>query len=410
MYSPLRIRRAHRDGLGSAPPAALARRVAHSMTDTSLTGAARRDGTGMRVGILGAGQLGQMLALSGIPLGVRFTFFSPTPSPSAESVGTVVIGEYHDAAALRTFAQDVDVVTYEFENVSSDAVTAIEAVRPVWPPRMALVTSQDRGLEKQQFVQLGIPVAPYRLVDSLAALESAVRDVGVPGILKTRRFGYDGKAQARISARLEAEAAWNTLGPAPLIYERIVEFERELSVIAVRSRDGTTLCYPVAENHHRDGILRTSLAPADSLSDAKRHQAEGFARALLGAFGYVGVFAIELFDTIDGLVANEMAPRVHNSGHWTIEGAETSQFENHVRAVCGLPLGDCAPVGYTAMFNLIGRHPDTARVLAVPDAHLHLYGKRERAHRKLGHVTVRSRTREDLRRHVEALRAIPFLA
>ncbi len=392
------------DALGAAPAAALAYRLADSVTET-----AQREAGGVRVGILGAGQLGQMLALAGIPLGMRFTFFSPTQSESAEAVGDVVIGEYDDAAALRSFASSVDVVTYEFENVSSDAVTEIEQVCPVWPPRAALVTSQDRGLEKQQFEQLGIPVAPYRLVGSLADLETAVRDVGMPGILKTRRFGYDGKGQTRIAARSEAEAAWNALGPAPLVYEGLVEFERELSVIAVRSRDGTTHCYPVAENRHRDGILRTSLAPADHLTDAKRHQAEGYARALLGAFGYVGVFAIEMFDTAAGLIVNEMAPRVHNSGHWTIEGAETSQFENHVRAVCGLPLGDCAPVGYSAMFNLIGQHPDSARVLAVPDVHLHLYGKSERAGRKLGHVTVRSRSREDLQRHAEALRAIPSI-
>ncbi|HEY5087551.1 MAG TPA: 5-(carboxyamino)imidazole ribonucleotide synthase, partial [Gemmatimonadaceae bacterium] len=363
----------------------------------------------MRVGVLGAGQLGQMLALAGIPLGMRFTFFSPTPSASAESVGDVVVGEYDDAAALRTFARSVDVVTYEFENVSADAVAEIEQICPVWPPRSALMTSQDRALEKQQFEQLGIPVAPYRRVDSLADLESVLREIGVPGILKTRRFGYDGKGQVRIRARVDAEAAWSALGPAPLIYEGLVDFERELSVIGVRSRDGTIFCYPVAENHHRDGILRASFAPADQLTDAKRRQAEGYARALLGAFEYVGVFAIEMFDTAAGLVANEMAPRVHNSGHWTIEGAETSQFENHVRAVCGLPLGDCGPVGCSAMFNLIGQHPDVARVLAVPDVHLHLYGKSERSGRKLGHVTVRSRTSEDLQRHVDALRAIPSI-
>ncbi|HWG35034.1 MAG TPA: 5-(carboxyamino)imidazole ribonucleotide synthase [Gemmatimonadaceae bacterium] len=372
-----------------------------------MTGPSQRDGTTMRVGILGAGQLGQMLALAGIPLGMRFDFFSPTPSASAAAVGNVIIGEYDDIAALREFARNVDVVTYEFENVSSDAVAEIEQMCPVWPPRSALVTSQDRGFEKQEFARLGIPIAPYRLIDSLADLESAIRDVGVPGILKTRRFGYDGKGQVRLTARSDAESAWNALGPVPLIYEGLVQFERELSVIAVRSADGKTLCYPVAENHHRDGILRTSFAPADRLSDAKRHQAESYARALLAAFGYVGVFAIEMFDTPSGLVANEMAPRVHNSGHWTIEGAETSQFENHVRAVCNLPLGECAPVGYSAMFNLIAEHPDTASVLAIPDTHLHLYGKSERSGRKLGHVTIRSRTREDLQRHVASLRAIP---
>ncbi|MEO7041635.1 MAG: 5-(carboxyamino)imidazole ribonucleotide synthase [Gemmatimonadaceae bacterium] len=364
---------------------------------------------GFRVGILGAGQLGQMLALAGIPLGMRFTFFSPTSNEPAEAVGDVVIGQYDDFEALRQFAERVDVVTYEFENVSSEAVSEIEKVCAVWPPRAALFTSQDRGLEKAMFTQLGIPVAPYRLVDSLRDLEEAVREIGVPGILKTRRFGYDGKGQARLQSRSEVEPAWNALGPAPLVYEGFVDFARELSVIAVRSQGGDTVCYPIAENHHRDGILRVSYAPAKGLPDSKRRQAEGFARAMLDALGYVGVLAIEMFDTSDGLVVNEMAPRVHNSGHWTIEGAETSQFENHVRAVCGLPIGDCGPVGHSVMFNLIAEHPDISRVLAVPDAHLHLYGKTERAGRKLGHVTLRSRTHEDAQRHEVSLRAIPMI-
>ncbi|MEO9116850.1 MAG: 5-(carboxyamino)imidazole ribonucleotide synthase [Gemmatimonadaceae bacterium] len=368
-----------------------------------------RGAANVRVGILGAGQLGQMLALAGIPLGMRFTFFSPTASESAEAVGDVVVGEYDDFEALRKFAERVDVVTYEFENVSSEAVSVIEKIRPVWPPRAALFTSQDRGSEKAMFTQLGIPVAPFRLVDSIQDLEGAVHAIGLPGILKTRRLGYDGKGQVRLRSRSDTEPAWNELGPAPLIYEGFVDFERELSVIAVRSRDGVTVCYPVSENHHRDGILRVSYAPAKGLPDSKRLQAEGFARALVDSLGYVGVFAIEMFDTADGLVVNEMAPRVHNSGHWTIEGAETSQFENHVRAICGLPLGDCGPVGHSAMFNLIGEHPDITRVLAVPDAHLHLYGKTERAGRKLGHVTIRSRTSEDVRRHEASIRAIPLI-
>jgi 5-(carboxyamino)imidazole ribonucleotide synthase len=399
-----RNRAVNSDGMDHTQGASLACRLADPVTRDPT-----REMPVSRVGILGAGQLGQMLALAGIPLGMRFTFFSPTPSASADAVGEVVIGEYDDVDALRAFAERVDLVTYEFENVSSEAVSEIEKIRPVWPPRVALVTSQDRGAEKQQFTELGIPVAPYRLVDSLADLERALHDVGVPGILKTRRLGYDGKGQARVLARSDAESAWNSLGRTALVYEAYVEFDRELSVIAVRSQDGSTLCYPVAENHHREGILRTSYAPADRLTDAKRHQAEGFARALLTALGYVGVFAIEMFDTSNGLIVNEMAPRVHNSGHWTIEGAETSQFENHIRAVCGLPLGDCGPVGHSAMFNLIGQHPDIERVLSVPDAHLHLYGKSERPGRKLGHVTIRSRTHEDLQRHIASLRAIPMI-
>lgn len=390
--------------MGSTQDSSLAGRLADPVTQNAL-----RAPGGLRVGILGAGQLGQMLALAGIPLGMRFTFFSPTANEPAEAVGDVVVGQYDDFNALRKFAEHVDVVTYEFENVSSEAVAEIEKVRPVWPPRAALLTSQDRGSEKAMFTDLGIPVAPYRLVDSLRDLEAAVREIGFPGILKTRRFGYDGKGQTRVHSRSDVEPAWNALGPSPLIYEGFVDFDRELSVIAVRSRDGDTFCYPVAENHHRDGILRVSYAPAKRLPDSKRLQAEGFARAMLDALGYVGVLAIEMFDTPDGLVVNEMAPRVHNSGHWTIEGAETSQFENHVRAVCGLPIGDCGPIGHSVMFNLIGEHPDISRVLAVPDSHVHLYGKTERAGRKLGHVTIRSRTSEDARRHEASLRAIPLI-
>jgi 5-(carboxyamino)imidazole ribonucleotide synthase len=347
-----------------------------------------------------------MLALAGIPLGMRFVFFSPTASPSAAAVGEVMIGDYDDLAALRAFASKVDVVTYEFENVAADAVSEIATVCPVWPPRDALVTSQDRGSEKEKFSALGIPVAPYRLVSSLADLGAAVRDIGAPGILKTRRFGYDGKGQARIASHDDVRGAWDALGSTSLIYEGFVDFERELSVIAVRARDGATLCYPIVENHHRDGILRTSYAPAPQLTDSRQGEAEQFAKSLLTALDYVGVFALEMFDTASGLVANEMAPRVHNSGHWTIEGAETSQFENHVRAVSGLPLGRCSAVGHSAMFNLIGTHPDVARVAAIPDAHLHLYGKSERPGRKLGHVTVRSHTPEDLARNTTALRAI----
>ena len=365
---------------------------------------------GIRVGILGAGQLGQMLALAGIPLGMRFKFFSPTASASAEAVGTVVIGEYDDDAALRAFASSVDVVTYEFENVSANALEVMQGSCPVWPPRVALVTSQDRGLEKQQCDRLGIPVAPYRLVESFSDLEAALREIGVPGILKTRRFGYDGKGQIRVGAAAESETAWHELGPAPLVYEGLVSFRRELSVIAVRAIDGSTRCYPVTENHHRDGILRTSFAPASELAESTQTLAAEYARSLLGAFGYVGVFAVELFETASGLLVNEMAPRVHNSGHWTIEGAETSQFENHMRAVCGLPLGSCDAVGTCAMINIIGTHPDVARLLTVPDVHVHLYGKSERPGRKLGHVTVRSRTRVELQHKIAELRAIASIA
>lgn len=359
-----------------------------------------------RVGVMGAGQLGRMLALSGIPLGMHFTFYSPTPEAPAEDVGRTMIGSYDDADALTRFARSVDVVTYEFENVPVHAAELVGAVCPVWPPRAALEVTQDRLREKETFTSLGIATAPHAAVDSLDDLRAAVASIGVPGILKTRRLGYDGKGQARISDEAGVAAAWAELGGAPLIYEGFVNFERELSVIAVRAQDGETRVYPVVQNEHREGILRRTTAPAPGLSAAKREQAESYATSLVSHFGYVGTFALELFDTEQGLVANEMAPRVHNSGHWTIEGAETSQFENHIRAVAGLPLGSCSSVGSSVMLNVIGTAPLVARVLAVPDAHVHMYGKSERPGRKLGHVTIRSASPEVARARADELGAI----
>lgn len=360
----------------------------------------------MRVGIMGAGQLGRMLALAGIPLGMRFTFLSDVESPAAAQVGDVIVGDYRDRATLERFASLVDVVTYEFENVPVDGAAIVAESRPVWPPLGALATAQDRAAEKQACAALGIPTAPFALVDSRESLDDAIRTIGAPGILKTRRMGYDGKGQARIESPADADAAWSAIGGVPLIYEGFVRFDRELSVIAVRAEDGKCHVYPVVENHHREGILRRSVAPAFALGEDKREAAWRYAEDLMRSMQYVGVFALELFDTPDGLVANEMAPRVHNSGHWTIEGAETSQFENHVRAVCGLPLGDCAPVGYSAMLNIIGTHPDIPRVLSVPDTHVHLYAKSERPGRKLGHITVRSRSADLLAVRLEALATV----
>lgn len=369
------------------------------MADAQSSGAAPE----IRVGVLGAGQLGRMLALAGIPLGMRFTFLSDVASRGAEQVGDVIVGDYHDRATLERFADRVDVLTYEFENVPVDAAEILAARRPLWPPVAALATAQDRAAEKAACTALGIPVAPHMLVDSRESLDEAVRTIGAPGILKTRRMGYDGKGQARIQSPTDTDAAWRALGGVPLIYEGLVRFDRELSVIAVRSVRGACRVYPVTENHHRDGILRRSIAPAFALAEDRREEAARYAEAVMASLGYVGVFALEMFETAEGLVVNEMAPRVHNSGHWTIEGAETSQFENHVRAVCGLPLGDCASAGYSAMLNIIGKHPAVERVLSVPDTHLHLYDKSERPGRKLGHITVRSRTPELLAARLETL-------
>ena len=329
-----------------------------------------------------------MLGLAGIPLGVRFTFFDPTPDAPAAAVGDHIVADYEDTSALDTFCDSVDVVTYEFENVPVVAAEYVAARRPVWPPPRTLHVAQDRVHEKECFRALSIPTAPFAPVDTLDDLRRAVETLGAPGILKTRRLGYEGKGQARIASLDAVETAWNAIGGVPLVYEGFVSFTRELSVLAVRARDGTTAFYPLVENHHSEGILRLSIAPADGVDATMRACAEAYATRVLESLGYVGVLAIELFDTPNGLVANEMAPRVHNSGHWSIEGAETSQFENHVRAVCGLPLGATRPWGHAAMLNIIGTIPDAHDVLAMSHTHLHLYDKREAPRRKLGHVTV----------------------
>jgi 5-(carboxyamino)imidazole ribonucleotide synthase len=342
----------------------------------------------VNIGILGGGQLGRMLALAGYPLGHRFVFLDPAPE-ALGGIGDHVVAPPDDPRALAELAARVDVVTYEFENVPVSAARAQAARVAVFPPPEALEVSQDRLVEKALFARLGVPTAPFAAVDSPATLERAVAEIGLPAVLKTRRLGYDGKGQAVLGTRDEIEAAWSRLGGAPCIVEGFVRFTRELSLLAARGRDGAATCYPLAENRHEGGILRRSLAPAPGVAPALAGQAEGFARALLEHLGYVGVLALELFEVDGRLLANEMAPRVHNSGHWTIEGAETSQFENHVRAVTGAPLGSTVALGYAAMLNLIGSWPEPSTILAVPGAHLHLYGKAPRPGRKTGHVTIR---------------------
>ena len=360
----------------------------------------------VRVGVLGGGQLGRMLALAGVPLGMRFTFYDPSPVAPAGAVGDLVVGEYDDEAALDRFCDAVELVTYEFENVPVQAAEYVAARRPVWPPVATLRVAQDRVHEKECFRELGIPTAPFARVDTRDDLQRAVDEIGVPGILKTRTLGYDGKGQHAVRERGDVDRAWEALGGVPLVYEGWVAFMRELSVLAVRGRDGATAFYPLVENHHSEGILRLSLAPAPALAAATQSLAEEYSARVLRRLDYVGVLAIELFETRDGLVANEMAPRVHNSGHWTIEGAETSQFENHVRAVCGLPLGAADVPGHAAMLNVIGTAPRVADVLCTVGAHLHLYGKTEAPRRKLGHVTVRGAHAEVVRERVTALRRV----
>jgi 5-(carboxyamino)imidazole ribonucleotide synthase len=342
-----------------------------------------------RVGVLGGGQLGRMLALAGYPLGIRLKHIGSAHDTSAREVAEQIVADYGDQAALAHFAQGVEVITYEWENVPVEAAHFLEQFAPVHPRPAALECSQDRLVEKSFFRQLGIPTASFEQVDSLGDLRAAVHRLGLPAVLKTRRLGYDGKGQAVLTDRDTVEKAWSELSGSPLILEGFMQFSRELSIIAVRSISGDCRFYPLIENTHAQGILRLSLAPAQEITPALQGEAESIARRVLERLDYAGVLTIELFQCGEQLLANEMAPRVHNSGHWTIEGAETSQFENHLRAILDLPLGSTAPLGGSAMLNLIGDLPDTDPILACRDAHLHLYGKHARTGRKLGHVTIR---------------------
>jgi 5-(carboxyamino)imidazole ribonucleotide synthase len=345
---------------------------------------------GRTLGILGGGQLGRMLALAGYPLGLRFRFLDPSPDAPAGHLAELLAGPLDDPETLARFAAGLDAVTYEWESVPVEAARHLARRLPVAPSPRALETAQERLLEKTFFREQGIPTAEFAPVESRAELDAALRRLGVPAVLKTRRLGYDGKGQHLLRRPEDAGPAWEAVGGVPLLLERFVSFRREVSLVAARGRDGETAFYPLVENHHRDGILRLSLAPAPGLTPELQRQAEEHGRRALAALGYVGVLAIEFFEQDGRLIANEMAPRVHNSGHWTIEGAVTSQFENHLRAVAGLPLGSTALTGHSAMLNLIGEAPEPARVLAVPEAHLHLYGKSAAPGRKLGHVTVRA--------------------
>lgn len=345
------------------------------------------------VGILGGGQLARMLALSGAPLGLRLLVMDTEADACAGQFAPLLVGDYRDEAALTEFAERVDVATFDFENVPAASAEWLAARVPVFPNPRALAIAQDRLAEKTLFRELGIPVPEFAPLSTRAELDAALAAVGAPAILKTRRLGYDGKGQFRIRSLADADAAWDALGAQAdkvgLILEAFVPFERELSVVAVRGRDGEFRAWPLTENWHVDGVLSASLAPAQ-VSDALAEAAIAHARALAERTDYVGVFALELFCKGDTLLANEMAPRVHNSGHWTIEGAETSQFQNHLRAVLGLPLGATRMLGRACMLNWIGQMPDAAAVLAEAGGHWHDYGKQSRAGRKVGHATLRA--------------------
>lgn len=343
---------------------------------------------GSTIGILGGGQLGRMLSVAASRLGYKTHIFEPAANPPAADVAhAVTTAGYGDIAALKAFAKSVDVITYEFENIPTAALDALEALRPIRPNRRALAISQDRILEKDFLTGLGLTCAPYAAVDSLADLESAIAQIGAPAILKTTRLGYDGKGQARVKTPEDASDAHAAMNGAPSVLEGFIDFTHEVSVIAARGLDGSVACYDPGQNVHRDGILHTTTLPA-RLSPSMRSDAILLAARILNALDYVGVMGVELFVTPKGLIVNEIAPRVHNSGHWTQNGCAVDQFEQHIRAVAGLPLGDGARHSDVVMENLIGddieRIPE---ILQENDTALHLYGKAEaRPGRKMGHV------------------------
>ncbi len=358
----------------------------------------------MHVGIIGAGQLGRMMAVSGIPLGMRFTMYDRSSDVPGSAVAPIVTGAFDDLRALGRFARAVDVVTFDWENVSIKSVRAIAKIVRVWPPPRALAIGQDRLSEKKLFQRLGIPVAPHAAVNNLPGLQRAIAMLGTPGLLKTRRLGYDGKGQVRLRRPADAATAWRTLGGEQLVYERFVPFTREVSLIAARDHAGRIAFYPLSENAHEHGILVETRAP---FRDARlQRSAERHLRRLLVDLNYVGVLCVEFFVERGRLIANEMAPRVHNSGHWTIEGAETSQFENHIRAIAGLPLGSTRPRGHAIMRNLIGKMPPARALLGLPGVHWHDYDKSPRPGRKLGHLTQICSTRRECDRAAAGLRRL----
>jgi 5-(carboxyamino)imidazole ribonucleotide synthase len=344
------------------------------------------------VGILGGGQLARMLALAAAPLGLRTLVVDPSPDACAGQVTELLAADWNDEAVLADFARRIDAVTFDFENVPAATADRLAGQAAVHPNPRALAVAQDRLAEKTLFRESGLNTPEFAPVDTRDDLVAAVERIGLPGILKTRRLGYDGKGQFRLKTPADIDLAWTALGEAAakhgLILEAFVPFDRELSVVAVRGRDGEFRTWPLTRNWHVDGVLSLSLAPAPGTSDELEQAAIAHAKAIAERLDYVGVFALELFVRGGELLGNEMAPRVHNSGHWTIEGAHTSQFENHIRAVLGLPLGDTGVRGASAMLNWIGEMPDPAPVLSTADGHWHDYGKEARPGRKVGHATI----------------------
>lgn len=358
----------------------------------------------MKIGVLGGGQLARMIALAGVPLGCSFVVLDPSETACAGAAATLIQGDYDDPAALAELAAQVDVVTYEFENVPQASARQLAKTVPVYPAADVLHVAQDRLNEKQLFTQLGIETPPFAPVNTLAELTEAAAHIGLPAVLKTRTQGYDGKGQAVVKSADQLADAWRAIGEVPAILEGFIDFEREVSMVAVRNLAGEIRYYPLSENHHHAGILRVARARP---SDAMTSQAQRYTEKLLTHFNYVGVIAVEFFQRGNQLLANEFAPRVHNSGHWTIEGAECSQFENHVRAVADLPLGSTQALGAAAMVNIIGELPKVAEVLSIGGAHAHFYGKAPRAGRKVAHVGIRTATAADCEAAIAHTLALP---
>jgi len=360
------------------------------------------------VGILGGGQLGRMLAQAGRPMGLEFIVLDPAEDACAAEVGDHIHAGWDDEAALAELGRRSDVVTFDFENVPEASATLIESLCPVYPPPGALFTSQDRMREKSLMLELDIPVAPFFSVSSRPELLAAVEQMGLPCVLKTRRFGYDGKGQMVLRLQEDLERAWQQLGDQELICEGFVPFDVECSIIAARGRDGSTVFWPLTLNLHRDGVLAISMAPV--FDEKMQARAEVLIQRLLDHLDYTGVMALELFLKDGELLANEFAPRVHNSGHWTIDGALTSQFENHLRAICGLPPGDTACRSKSMMFNLLGQFPGIAHQSDAAESwqgevHWHDYHKTARDGRKIGHVTVAAESDTGLRAKAAQLAA-----
>jgi len=355
-----------------------------------------------KIGVLGAGQLGRMLALSGYPLGLDFHFYDTSGNPSV-GLGDITIDKEAklDNPALTSFIKNTDIVTYEFEHLPLALTEFIEEKSPLFPPSKSIKVCQNRSLEKALFIKLGIPTPRYHIINSADSLESAVKDLGCPVVVKTTTEGYDGKGQFVIQTEDQCLAAWTTIGNRELIVESFVNFKRELSIIAVRKENDDMAVYPITENDHLNGILRFSTAPAANISKEINNLANTYIKELMHELGHVGVLTLELFETEDGLTANEMAPRVHNSGHWSIEGTVCSQFENHLRAICNFPLGCTEANKPTCMINIVTETGDIESILSLPYAHVHLYGKEEREGRKLGHVTVQADNVEELKWRVK---------